>query len=273
MVRSWFYQLQNIDPVQVGKIKADVKVVDYSRDGSAAGAFTAKDVDIMRGGSGIWGHFGSTVPSSRVLSYISIGEAETYRHYWDPRWLKDKRPLFLGPENPDWAGNYKVEFWHGEWKQIIFNYLDDIMDAGFDGIYLDIIDAYEFYEDMGIHDAGDRMIRFVRQIADHCQKRNPFFWIVPQNGEGLLTSRAYRDTINAIAKEDLIFGVDGDGIHNGTSMIAAVRKNLDLMVQDDKPVLVVEYVNRSGDVKDAYRMIKQWNYVPLVADRALDKVA
>ena len=53
-------------------------------------------------------------------------------------------------ENPDWAGNFKVWYWEAEWQSIIYgsmdSYLGMILDADFDGVYLDIIDAYEYYE-------------------------------------------------------------------------------------------------------------------------------
>lgn len=84
-----------------------------------------------------------------VVSYMSIGEAEDYRFYWDPSW-SSKPPSWLDEENPDWEGNYKVWYWTDEWKQVIFGnpdaYLDIILEAGFDGVYLDIIDAFEYFE-------------------------------------------------------------------------------------------------------------------------------
>ena len=53
-------------------------------------------------------------------------------------------------ENPDWAGNYKVRYWDPEWQTIISgapdSYLGKIQAAGFDGVYLDIIDAFEYFE-------------------------------------------------------------------------------------------------------------------------------
>ena len=53
-------------------------------------------------------------------------------------------------ENPNWPGNYKVRYWEQSWKDIIYgndnSYLKKILDAGFDGVYLDIIDAFEYYE-------------------------------------------------------------------------------------------------------------------------------
>ncbi len=86
-----------------------------------------------------------------VISYMSIGEAETYRYYWNKDWLKkDTRPVWLKTLNKRWAGNYKVEYWNPEWQAIIYGnenaYLDKILQAGFDGVYLDIIDGYEYFE-------------------------------------------------------------------------------------------------------------------------------
>jgi cysteinyl-tRNA synthetase, unknown class len=86
-----------------------------------------------------------------IICYMSIGEAEDYRSYWDASW-KTSPPPWLEAENPDWAGNYKVRYWDPEWQAIIYGSsaacLDRIMVAGFDGVYLDIIDAYEYFEEL-----------------------------------------------------------------------------------------------------------------------------
>lgn len=84
-----------------------------------------------------------------IVSYMSIGEAENYRYYWNPNW-NSNAPIWLGLLNPDWPGNYKVKYWQTDWQNIIYgntnSYLQKIIDTGFDGVYLDIIDAFEFYE-------------------------------------------------------------------------------------------------------------------------------
>ena len=96
----------------------------------------------------------------QVICYMSIGEAESYRYYWKDEWNKRPRhsrrnfqhtsPAWLKKENPAWKGNYKVVYWHPEWQKIIFgsedSYLQKILDAGFDGVYLDIVDAFEYFE-------------------------------------------------------------------------------------------------------------------------------
>ncbi len=84
-----------------------------------------------------------------VICYMSIGEAEDYRYYWHKDWSVGN-PSWLEAENPNWKGNYKVRYWDQNWKDIIYGssgaYLDRIINAGFDGVYLDIIDAYEYFE-------------------------------------------------------------------------------------------------------------------------------
>ena len=84
-----------------------------------------------------------------IISYMSIGEAENYRFYWQSGW-KTGDPSWLDDENPDWAGNYKVRYWEPGWQNIIFgndnSYVKKIINAGFDGVYLDIIDAFEYFE-------------------------------------------------------------------------------------------------------------------------------
>ncbi len=85
-----------------------------------------------------------------ILSYLSIGEAEAYRYYWQSDWSVHP-PEWLGKENPDWEGNYKVRYWYDGWQNIICgndsSYLKKILEAGFDGVYLDIIDAFEYFEE------------------------------------------------------------------------------------------------------------------------------
>lgn len=84
-----------------------------------------------------------------VIAYMSIGEAETYRYYWRSEW-ENNPPYWMEAENTNWSDNYKVRYWEQEWKDILIgnkdSYLRKITDAGFDGVYLDLIDAYEYFE-------------------------------------------------------------------------------------------------------------------------------
>jgi cysteinyl-tRNA synthetase len=118
----------------------DLLIVDAFYDG--ADPLRAAQVEALRTKPG-----GGT---RLVVAYMSIGEAEDYRYYWRSSWGSDE-PNWLGAENPDWPGNYKVAYWDEGWKAVITGdggYLSRILSAGFDGVYLDIIDAFEYFEDV-----------------------------------------------------------------------------------------------------------------------------
>lgn len=92
----------------------------------------------------------STGGNRLVICYLSIGEAENYRYYWQPGW-EFASPVWLDKANPNWPGNYKVRYWDSQWQAIIYgndnSYMKRIIDAGFDGVYLDIVDAFEYYSE------------------------------------------------------------------------------------------------------------------------------
>ena len=117
----------------------DVVIMDLFFDDGTA--FTAAEVERLKhkanGGKRL------------VICYMSIGEAEEYRYYWQSSW-KSHAPAWLADENPSWPGNYKVRYWCSDWQDIICgtgdSYLSRILSAGFDGVYLDIVDAFEEFE-------------------------------------------------------------------------------------------------------------------------------
>ena len=87
--------------------------------------------------------------SRKIICYMSIGEAEAYRYYWQDLW-NGVPPQWMVAENAQWGGNYKVKYWDKEWQGIIYgnpnSYTNRIISAGFDGVYLDIIDGFEYFE-------------------------------------------------------------------------------------------------------------------------------
>ena len=88
-----------------------------------------------------------------VFAYMSVGEAENYRNYWQKEWDKTL-PVWLDKANEDWQDNYRVKFWRPEWKHILYGsphaYLDEIMAANFDGVFLDVIDVYQYFQNKSI---------------------------------------------------------------------------------------------------------------------------
>lgn len=82
-----------------------------------------------------------------VISYINIGAAEKFRYYWKKNWGLH-HPLWLKRKYEGYDDEFWVKFWKKEWQEIIFgndnSYMKKIINAGFDGAYLDNVEAYYF---------------------------------------------------------------------------------------------------------------------------------
>lgn len=117
----------------IAKTNFDLIIIDAFFKGKA---LNKKDIEKMR--------YKKNGGKRLIVSYFSIGEAEDYRYYWKNKWDKNP-PEWLGEENPNWEGNYIVKYWHREWHGIIEEYLSRIVETGFDGVFLDTVDTYNYY--------------------------------------------------------------------------------------------------------------------------------
>lgn len=257
-ITSWGYQLQNFTIEELSSSSYDLLVIDYSFDGSDEEALSASEIGTIQSSS------------KTVISYISIGEAEDYRFYFDNEWLTNA-PIWFDQANPDWEGNYKVKFWDEDWQSIIYGYLDKIMSANFNGVYLDIIDAYEFYLEE-IPDADQRMIDFVLDISEYCKIHSSFgdgFMIIPQNGEALLVNSAYRNAVDGIGRED-VYVLPDDQSKRQSDEILKIEDDLDLLIADGKNVFVVDYTKDPDLISYARSSALERGYISYIGTIELD---
>ena len=247
-VTSWGYQLQDIKPGVIARTSYDLVVIDYAHDD---GPFSKAQVDQMK----------RKPDGSRrlVISYMSIGEAENYRWYWPLR-----SRVWLGREDPEWPGNYNVRFWHPDWQAIVFQYVDTIIAAGFDGVYLDRVDAFET---MGHR---DDMVELVDRVSQRAKSKRADFLVVSQNGDALIPDPKFRRAIDAFAREDLFYGENTDGERNPADGIRRNIGRLKMLAAEGKPVFVVEYPRNDDQARTAWREINAESFIGLLANRALD---
>ena len=86
-----------------------------------------------------------------ALAYLNVGSVENWRYYWQPGWRTDD-PSWIGETySDDYPDEFWARYWRQEWHDIIYrsdaSYLRRVLDQGFDGVFLDNIDAYEIFED------------------------------------------------------------------------------------------------------------------------------
>ncbi len=305
-VKSWGYQLQRLDIREAEQSPLDLLVVDETIDGSRdVRDLTRNLVRLKRKPDG----------SRRlVISYLSIGEAEDYRAYWQAGWVtpvpasippttiayfpslgatparahakfaapSDLRPPnvktaaappWLEHENPDWRGNYRVRFWDKDWQRLIYGdqkaALDRLLEAGFDGVYIDRADVYSHWQ-ADHPGAKEDMIRLVTEIADYARRKKPGFLVVLQNAEELLSTKTLRTNLDAVAKEDLLYGIDGSTNANQPGEVTASLQYLQMAKRDGLPILVVEYVDERPKVEAARQRIKTEGFIPYFGPRGLN---
>lgn len=305
-VKSWGYQLQGLDVGEAAKSPMDLLVVDETIDGSRHPAVVHRHVERLQ--------HKPTGGRRLLLAYLSIGEAESYRSYWQASWVVPvpenavvrqlaalptigvaparasirysaplrRKPLldpaadappWLGPENEEWRGNFRVRFWHPDWQGLLFGgpsaALDRILAAGFDGVYLDRADVYGLWKKEQPTAKTD-MIRLIEAMAAYGRQKRPGFLVVMQNAEELLATPHLRSSLDAVAKEDLLFGVEGAAQANAQTEVASSLRYLKLARRDGLPVLVVEYVDQRPMIDAARRRIRAEGFIPYFGPRALN---
>jgi cysteinyl-tRNA synthetase, unknown class len=259
-VTRFGYQLQLIDIPKIAESPADLAIVEPMRE---AKRITKEELALLKK---------KPDGSPRiVLAYLSIGEAEDYRTYWNKDWAKTPPP-WLSQENPEWKGNYKVKYWDPGWQKLILgqptSLYDRILADRYDGVYLDLIDAFEYWEQKGEKGTRAKMVEWVKTIAEHGRKANPKFLVVPQNGESLAKEKGYLDLVDGLGREDLFFH-RLDQRQSGAETDAGIA-DIKLFQAAGKAVFLIEYVRRIEFRNQVVNRARQAGYVPLIAVRKLD---
>lgn len=264
--RYWGCQYQNIDVDRLSASALDFIVVDHALGVPESIIASPEDVARLKrkpdGGRRI------------VLGYLSVGEAESYRPYWRAEW-KERPPAWLAAPNPDWPGAHGVRFWDPAWQDIVYSgrhsILNCIVDAGFDGVFLDRVDAYADWLRTRAR-AVDDMIALVGGLAVHARDAAPGFLVVGQNAEGLLRDARYRGHIDGAAKESLLFGLRGAGVRNTDADIAWSLAGLNAVKRDGLPVFAIEYIDDPAQIARARDELDAMGFQPFFARRALDEL-
>ena len=299
-VTNWGYQLQGpsgapLDPAALASLNFDLLVVEPTRTGSDAGAFSPAEVASIK-------------THGLAAAYVAIGEASDFRSYWHANWTRNGQadtaltsaaPHWLGPVNEAFPDSRKVRYWEQDWQNLIFNAaktgaLDRIVAQGFDAAYLDIVDGYFFWaaeaaaadrkagDPSSERDAANRMIDFIVAMTAHARLTNPDFSVIPQNGAFILDALANADparkaaflgSISAIAVEDVYLRKGTADENNGflpdKSVIAALKHDF---LANGKPVFAVDYVNELDGMGRFIHASLADGFIPTVAEkRGLDR--
>jgi cysteinyl-tRNA synthetase len=219
----------------------------------------------------------------KVVAYLSIGEAEDYRPYWQSEWVSNGKrtaaaPVWLGIENPEWKGNYQIKYWNAAWQKLMLTAIDDTMAHGFDGVYLDIVDGFQTYEQGADGYLNDRMnpetkqtyrrdmVDWVKTIAARARAKNPTALVIPQNGSQLTEHKDFVEVISAQGIEDLF--TNGKKLQPA-SHTDEILGHLKTLASAKRPVLLIEYPKTPERQALSKELAKKNGLAWLVTDRQL----
>lgn len=231
----------------------------------------------------------------KVLAYIDIGEAESFRTYWTSSWqaptaTSPGTPDFIIKADPDgWAGDFPVAFWDPRWQALWLGpngAVARLAREGFDGVYLDWVEAYAepsvaaAAQAAGV-DPAQAMVDFIAKIRAAGRAVNPQFAVIQQNASGLIDdagASALLPNIDAISQEDTWFGGTAGakwGSASGGDQAAAAADTQWTVAQlqeyctGNLPVFTIDYAFQTANAQAAYTNSRNLGFHPLVSQIAL----
>jgi cysteinyl-tRNA synthetase, unknown class len=263
-VKSWAYQLKDISPEKIQAIKSspyDMVIIDSSMfPEDKEIRLTREQVDSMK----------AKPDGSRrvVIAYFSAGEAENFRYYWQAGWNRNP-PEWIYRPSKEWKGDFTVRYWFPAWQKIVFGspdaLIDRILEAGFDGVMIDRTDAYYYFGDTAEH--RKYMVQFVKKMSDYMRAKNPNVAIIAQNAEELLEHKDYFDSIDAVLKEDLVYGIRHNETRNDKEEVRHSGDLLDNAKTKGKKIFTVEYLKDPKAIQAVRDFHRQHGFVLYVGKK------
>lgn len=233
-----------------------------------------------------------------VLAYLNIGEAESNRSYWHDNWQAPSagtpaRPGFLLGQDPDDATSFQVLYWRPGWRKLLTGdkgIVDKIMDAGFDGVYLDGIDAYDDQKvgDAAAHDKVNpdkAMVDLISAVRKRVRDDKPDGLVVAQDAPFFIDDAAkFPTVIDGVAFEDTWFSGKDDADWDSPDAGDIPNKDADEdstagLIREYKkytnaglPVFTIDFCVNPDNAAKVYRDSAAAGFVPLVTRSSQDDI-
>jgi cysteinyl-tRNA synthetase len=256
---NWIYQLSGYEDDRLDALAAaphEAAVIDLARDGGE-GYFTADEVAALRDS-------GKT-----VYAYFSMGSIEIYRPEYDAVAATDMVLNQWG----DWPDEYFVTYWDPRWWELVMQpRLDQVAAAGFDGVYLDVPNAYEEI-DLALvpgetrETLAQKMVDLVIAVDEYV---GDDLAVLPQNSPELREYPGYLDAIDGLGIEELFFLAADEPCAEEwcAENLAHTRAIRDA----GKLVLAVDYASEEANVTAACARYEEEGFAGAVADVDLDAI-
>lgn len=143
--------------------------------------------------------------SDLLLAYINAGYAEEWRSYWpeiaNASWVH---------EPAEYEGEYYIEYWNPQWRDILEGVAHSYLQAGFEGVYLDNVDAAEIIDQINPQwaagvDTYQEMVNLVCNVSGYVKSLSPQYKVYINIGGAyyLLYDEALLSCIDGVLREEL----------------------------------------------------------------------
>lgn len=256
---NWIYQLSDYEDDGLEALAAaphEAAVIDLARDGGD-GYFTADEVASLRDS-------GKT-----VYAYFTMGSIETYR----PEYPDVAETDMVLNQWGDWPDEYFVQYWDPRWWDLVMRpRLDQAAAAGFDGVYLDVPNAYEEIDLELV--PGETRESLAQKMADLVIAVDAYagddLQILVQNSPELREFPGYVDAIDGIGIEELFFLATDEPCTE--DWCAENLDNTRAIRDAGKLVLAVDYASEAANVAEACARYEEEGFAGAVAGVDLDVI-
>ena len=256
---NWIYQLSGYENDGLEALTAaphEAAVIDLARDGGED-YFTAAEITALKDS-------GKT-----VYAYFTMGSIETYR----PEYPAVTEAGLLLNHWPDWPDEYFVQYWDPQWWDLVMQpRLDQAGAAGFDGVYLDVPNAYEEI-DLALV-PGETRESLAQKMADLVIAADAHaagdLQILVQNSPELREFPGYVDAIDGIGIEELYF-LDTD-VPCTEDWCAENLDNTRAIRDAGKIILAVDYAAEEANIAAACARYAEEGFAGAVAGVDLDAI-
>lgn len=259
---DWVYQLDGYPDGTLDELVEaphEAAVIDLARDGGAD-YFSRDEITELKDSG------------KQVFSYFSMGSIEKYRPEYDEVADTD---LILNRWD-DWPDENFVKYWEADWWELVVRpRLDLSLEAGFDGAYLDVPNAYEEIDLELVpgetrESLGEKMTDLIVKISEYAKDKNPDFMILPQNSPELREYDGYLDAIDGLGVEDLFF-LDADEPCTA-EWCAENLDNVRAIREAGKLVLAVDYASQDANIAEACERYAEEDFAGYVSVVELDRI-
>ncbi len=267
--RSWAIQLESLDLEALAQSPADLLVTEYSLDGTARSRFTREQVQALQrkpdGGRRL------------LLAWVPVGLAARHRFYWSPDHVEGNPP-WVGPEVPGWDGLYRVRYWDPEWIGTLVgspeSWVDQIMEAGFDGVVLDPADACAHFGDQGWRTAEEDMVALIGEVARHTRTGpgGSDFGVFVWRADTLINSPDFLRVATGIIQDGTWYGLEEPGAPTPPGVTETLEAQGRLARLAGVLVLSLDYTEDPDQIRQARTRAQASGFLEYAAPEGLDRL-